>query len=287
MLKIGIESVGYFKYKENEAMGLEKAKSHGYDCLDYGDFTSPTSPLLNLPMKDYEKYLVGLKNEADRIGIEFNQAHGLWLMDEKDLAERKSNIEYYKKQIVGCAALGCHNLVIHPCCPGGWVWTGERDDKQLTLEGNLQVVESTLPIAKEHNVVICLENLPFQYYSLASTSAVKELVRLIDDKNVKICFDTGHSNCMKEDIYETVKLIGDDLACLHIHDDKNRQDRHMIPFFGDIDWEGFTKGLKEISFNGVISLETVISPKLPEPMRETMQRSLAGVARYLASKVQE
>jgi hypothetical protein len=57
----------------------------------------------------------------------------------------------------------------------------------------------------------------------------------------------------------------------------------LIPFFGKVDWEGFTKGLKDISFEDVISLDTLISPKMPEPMKETLQQSLADVARYLAS----
>lgn len=285
MLKIGIQSVAYFTYKQGEIAGMERAKKHGYDCLDYGDFTPPNSEVLNLPMEQYKEYLCWLKKQADKIGITFNQAHGLWWMNELNLEERKKNIEYYKKQIIGCSFLGCPNLVIHPCCPGGWIWTGVMDDKKGSLEANLRVLEAILPTAKEHSVTICLENLPFQHYSLSHTSAVKEIVRLIDDKNVKICFDTGHSNCMKEDVYQTLKLIGNDLACLHIHDDKNRQDRHLIPFLGEVDWEGFTKGLKEIAFDGVISLETSISPKMPEPMKETMQKSLADVARHLASKV--
>lgn len=286
MLKIGVQAGAYFRYRENETLGLQRAKSHGYDGLDYGEFTDPDSALLHLPMAEYENYLVSLKKTADQIGIGFHQAHGLWWMDERDPAERKSNIEYYKKQLIGCAFLECPNLVIHPCCPGGWIWTEGMDDKQTTLEGNLQVIEAILPTAKEYNVTICLENLPFQHYSLSLTSEVKQLVRTIDDENVKICFDVGHSKCMKEDIYETVKLLGDDLACLHVHDDTNhQQDRHMIPFFGAVDWEGFLKGLQEISFKGVFSLETCIPQKMPEPMKEHMQKNLADIARYLAAKV--
>ena len=56
---------------------------------------------------------------------------------------------------------------------------------------------------------------------------------------------------------------------------------------GDIDWDGFTRALGEIGYQGVMSLETVISDKMPEPMREGMQRSLAQIARYLAEKVGE
>ena len=76
MLKIGIQSVAYFTYKQGEIAGMERAKKHGYDCLDYGDFTPPNSELLNLPMEQYKEYLCWLKKQADKIGITFNQAHG-------------------------------------------------------------------------------------------------------------------------------------------------------------------------------------------------------------------
>ena len=111
-------------------------------------------------MPAYEKYLSGLKKDADSVGIKFYQAHGLWWMDEKTLEERESNIAHYQKQIIGCAMLGCPHLVIHPCCPGGWIWSGEIDDKQTSINANIEVIRAILPMAKEYNVTICLENLP-------------------------------------------------------------------------------------------------------------------------------
>lgn len=285
MLKTGIESVAYFRYGENEVVGLAKAKAHGYDCLDYADLAGAGSPLFKLSATEFERYLTWLKAKADENGIWFNQAHGLWFMDDKDEAERKSNIEYYKKEIEGCAYLGCPNLVIHTCLPGGWNG-GRAGETQMVFDENVKVIEAILPTAKEFGVTICVENLPFKGFSLSPARAVKELVRFIDDKNVKICLDTGHAHDLNEKPYETVKLLGDDLVCMHVHDNTSG-DRHYIPYQGAIDWDGFTRALGEIGYQGVMSLETVISDKMPEPMREGMQRSLAQIARYLAEKVGE
>lgn len=286
MLKIGIESIGYFSYQKNEVEGLIKAKEHGYDCLDYGEFSRPDSVVLNLSMDKYEAYLRWLKKQADEVGIMFNQAHGLWFMDEKNLKEREYNIECYKKQIIGCSFLGCPNLVIHPCCPGGWIWSGDKmDDRQASFQGNMEVIKAILPTAKEYGVTICLENLPFTNYSLTHTADVKEIVSTICDANVKVCLDLGHANVMGEDLYETVTMLGDDLRCLHIHDNNGVSDLHSIPYCGNMDWELLLRGLKEINFQGVISLETVIPTKMPEPMKSNMQRGLADIARYFALKV--
>ena len=44
MLKTGIESTAYFGVDDYE-QGLKKAKSHGFDCVDYQDMASPSSVL--------------------------------------------------------------------------------------------------------------------------------------------------------------------------------------------------------------------------------------------------
>ncbi|MBR1866978.1 MAG: sugar phosphate isomerase/epimerase [Clostridia bacterium] len=282
MIKTGIESVGYFTFGD-EKEGLEKAKAHGYDCLDYGGICADSSPLFTYSEENYEKYLVDLGNTAKRIGIEFFQAHGLWPKDDTTEELRERSITYYEKQIRGCAFLGCERLVIHTCMPDGWA--PEKDEK-VTFEENVKVLERLLPTAEKYGVKICVENLPFWHLSMARTEAVKKLVRAVDSKYAKICLDTGHANVMKENIYESVKTAGSDLEVLHVHDNTgSREDRHYIPYQGNIDWEGFVKGLNEIGYRGCMSLETVIAPRMPEPMREEMRIALAKIARHLASKV--
>ena len=45
------------------------------------------------------------------------------------------------------------------------------------------------------------------------------------------------------------------LCHLHIHDNFGKSDDHSQTFEGNIDWKGFVKGLKEISYQGVFMFE--------------------------------
>jgi sugar phosphate isomerase/epimerase len=74
---------------------------------------------------------------------------------------------------------------------------------------------------------------------------------------------------------------------MHVHDDRYGQDRHLIPFQGETDWDAFIGGLRDISYRGVISLETRIQPKTPQPIREEMELQLSRIAKYLAEAVEK
>ncbi len=282
MLKIGIQSNAYFTYGNGESEGLAAAKAHGYDCLDYQDICGANSPLFALSATAYEKYLTDLGKCAKDVGITFWQAHGLWGKDDTTEQLREQNLTYYKRQIEGCAYLGCKRLVVHPCMPFGW---GTDKEPELTFEMNVEVLQQLLPWAKEYGVIVCLENMPFPN-PVSTTGDMKRVVRAVDSPFVKICLDTGHAHVKKENIYQSVLTAADDLAALHVHDNwGNGEDRHYIPFQGSLDWDGFVKGLNEIGFNGCLSLETFVAMKTPEPMREQMRVALVGLAKYLAAKV--
>ena len=62
---------------------------------------------------------------------------------------------------------------------------------------------------------------------------------------------------------------------------------HLIPFQGEVEWDKFIKGLKDIKFDGCISLETGINRKTPLTILEQMQISLAQLARWFASQIEK
>ena len=49
-----------------------------------------------------------------------------------------------------------------------------------------------------------------------------------------------------------------------------------------IDWASVKQALQDISFTGVLSLESSLPRTLPEAQVENAQRLLAGIARQLA-----
>ena len=115
---------------------------------------------------------------------------------------------------------------------------------------------------------------------------MKKVLDGVNDEYIKSCLDTGHFNAVGKDIYSAIKLLGDHLSTLHVHDDRHGQDRHLWPYQGEVDWDGFARGLQAIGFNGVISLETQVCSGMPQPMREKFEKSLVQLTRLLADKVE-
>lgn len=280
MLKVGIESSAYFQLEDYEN-GFAKIRQHGYNCVDL-NIASPSLALYSLSEREYESYLTKIAKSAKLNDMEIFQAHGLWGGDMVvDTAEKRlRQIAFYKKQLRGLAFLNCKYLVIHPCMPFGW-W-GEAKDHDEILHIQMDELLAILPTAEEYGVTVCLENMPL---GISSSMFIKELVQTANHKLVKACFDTGHAHVHKENIRESVLLLGEDLRVLHVHDNNGRDDAHILPFQGSLDWDGFLNALREIGYDGCMSLETKIGDKTPEPMKENMQLSLAGIGRYLATKL--
>ncbi len=134
-------------------------------------------------------------------------------------------------------------------------------------------------------MTICAENQPFTAIEMSTVKAVKRLVREFNHPKLKVCLDTGHANVFHDDIAEDVRLLGDDLAALHVHDNKGNWDQHLIPYMGNIKWEEFLTALKEIGYKGAFTLETMVSTAMPQPIQEEMQLSLARLARQMADKI--
>ena len=282
MLKTGIISTAYFGY-DDYADGLKKAKSHGYDCVDFQGFISPSSPLYAYGETELRNYLDDLKSAADDAGVKLWQMHGLWPHDDATKESRAEVLLRHKKAIEAAGRLGVKYFVLHPAMPYGW---GQEPSLDEVYDITAERFYALLPTARENGVVLCIENMPFSKgHSFSCVKDIKDFVRRIDDESLKACFDSGHCFVTGDDHYDAIKLLCSDLAALHLHDDRSGQDRHLIPFQGDIDWNKVIAALREINFSGCISLETAISENTPQPIKERMQISLAEIARYIAREI--
>ena len=287
MLKTGIISDAYFTFDTYE-QGMPVMKSHGYDSIDYQGFGSiQNSPLYKMSDGELERYLTDIKDCATANGLEIHQLHGAWPhVDDMTAEGRAKTVEYFKKDIQGAKLLGCPRVVIHPLMPK--LYLGEDADEQEDFEVNGLVLETLAPVAKENGVTVCFENMPFQKTTVFSkVKQVKKLLSMVNHPYIKACLDTGHFNAEKGDLYESICLLGDDLSTLHVHDDRYGQDRHLIPFQGELDWDAFTRGLRDIKYQGVISLETRIQPQTPQPIKEGLELQLFRIAKYFAEEIEK
>lgn len=231
---------------------FKKMKEYGFDYADYdldgvlGDKTE----------EEYEAAVLAEKALADEAGVTIHQIHGHWRYPPHDETEelREERAEFMRRSICLAGKIGCKNWVIHMLMPFGANDGGIDDESFLKI--NLDFFRKLLPYAKENGVTICLENMPMELLTYSSTEKTLEIIRLINDDNFKLCLDTGHE-AIFGNVGDAVRLAGENLRTLHIHDNDGKHDRHWFVGMGVIDWSDFMAAIREINFDGVLSLEVV------------------------------
>jgi sugar phosphate isomerase/epimerase len=69
-----------------------------------------------------------------------------------------------------------------------------------------------------------------------------------------ICLDLGHAHLLG-DVIDAVETVSGFVTTTHVHDNRGRQDEHLLPFEGTIDWDGTLLALQKIGFDGVLMFE--------------------------------
>ena len=237
---------------------FDSSKRSNYEAIDLQIFISKDSIVYKLNDNEFNNYLLKLNKKLQKYHLIPYQLHSLWEFGDNKSDEEKNwdlILPYYIKAIEGAHILGVKYVVIHHRFPFGYFETEQT--KNYGKELNIKFLKKLLPYATKNDVTLCLENLPFdiEYSKINGTLSI---IKSINDDHVKMCLDTGHLNCIEKDkdIYKWIKKIGSNLKCLHVHDNLGDGDYHLLPWQGSINWDDFTKGLKEINFDGCISLET-------------------------------
>lgn len=273
---------GFCRYGEKR---YEKINEYGFQCVDFS-MADTAEEFYSLQEQEFSNFFYREKKLADASKIEISQVHAPWRWPPQDssLSERAERLEKMKKSIKATALLGCKYWVIHPIMPFG---TEDLDLNKSaeTWKMNLDFMKKLLRFAKKNGVTVCLENMPMPRFSMATPQKVLEFVNEINDENFKICLDTGHVAIFNDlSIADVIYSLGDKIKVLHIHDNNGTSDEHLAPYNGVTDWDGFTKALNEIDFNGVISLET--SPDLSYENEKFDEEciKLCEIAKELADK---
>ena len=283
-MKIGTVDGGFTStYGTKE--GLRRLRALGFECLDENCFVNTEQELFKLSTGDFEKHLKTVRKMIEDAGLLVNQTHGPWRWPPHDFTEedRAERFEKMSKSILGTVFLGSRNYVIHPIIP---FTTDDASHANDTWEMNLEFFGRLCEVARQHEVVICFENMPWKAFSMASPEAIVRFAKQINSPWFKVCLDTGHCLTLGIQPADAVRQVGKEyLQVLHVHDNNGVNDFHWLPYNGIGNWEEFTKALLEIGFDGTLSMETSISRKLPIDIRENAERMFFQIAAKLAGRL--
>lgn len=277
--------------------GYRKIREIGFDAVDANlDHLAPSGAVKDKTI--FDTFKPGMsdndavelfrpwKEAAEKSGIDNYQAHAPFpsrLYDNSDPDYDEYMMDILQKTIRGCEFIDCHNLVIHPFM----LKYVMQELPEQEYESNIERYMRLAPVAKEYGVTICLENMfrtdPHKQRKVSAIcNQPLEACKYIDDLNslagekvFGFCFDVGHANLCNLDPFEFIHIMGDRIQAFHVHDNNGLVDQHWAPYQGNVNWDRFCMGLKDIGFNKTMSFETFA--ELQKAKNELMDAQLSYI----------
>ncbi|MBA2302368.1 MAG: sugar phosphate isomerase/epimerase [Acidobacteria bacterium] len=139
-------------------------------------------------------------------------------------------------------------------------------------------VEEICKAAEPLGARVALEILPNDLSS--ATALVTMLERDFDGSSVGICMDFGHAHLMG-DVADATELAAEHLITTHVHDNRRREDDHLVPYQGTIDWAAALVTMLKIGYEGTYMME-VANTGSPAAVLAEAQRARLRIERALA-----
>ena len=254
--------------KEQDAL-FARIREWGFDGVEL--FLSPEEPA-DIPL--VRRTLDGMKLERTTCSVLPRESH----LVSADPDVRARGVDYLSRCVERTAELGAR-VMCGPLYAGLGLMTGRRRTEEewgWAVEG----LSSVASRAEKLGLTLCIEPLNrFETYFLNTLQDASQLVRDIGASNVRIHFDTFHSNIEERRPAAALQVIAEDLGHVHI----SENDRG-IPGSGHVDWRGVLSVLREIGYDGWLTIESFAEPDPELASAASIWRDLAPSGDELAQQ---
>lgn len=282
MKKIGIST-----YELQSIFGdkgaIDVALQVGADAIDF--FTnqySVSAPDTIFSKSDEEivEYFENIRLYAESKNIEIAQTHGRTRIFHNDAEQDRECLENARRDLLAASVLGAPVCVMHGVKS---TTVGCPEDTSPLFDINYEKFNIILEWAKKYNVKVATETSGFSSaFGVPEFDADSENFKKLfedvkkDSQNGEyfvVCIDTGHTNTVvrfgNSTVGDTIRMFGNNVSCLHLHDNDGLTDQHLPLFMGNIDWDDTFAALEEIGYMGVYNLEVNFACMGEEKVIET------------------
>lgn len=271
------------KISYNES--IRRLKAAGFTHIDL-NLASMDSPLNMFFSGDWEKKACALREDAEKLGITFIQAHAPYNPKRSFKAYTPEETAHFREVLMRGQRIaqicGVPNIVIHPLAE----INAPMEDVAAHVRYNYRFYEEFLNACDREGQYACFENLPLGYGQYAT-----QMLALMEEKNhhnVAVCWDFGHGqlNYPKRtwsDADQTcaIRMLGGHIRAVHVHDNLGKDDNHLLPFLGIIQWEKVLPALKEAGFTGDLVFEIKQNAGMPYELMDDSMKFCARVGEKL------
>lgn len=256
-------TVGEKNNVDDFKLGIERLENSKFNYANLNFFEIQEL----LDKNNYEEIFSDLIDFLKASSITFNIAHApIHYPFFFNNYYNRDDIDILKDRILKALDIskrvGVKRIVIHV---GTYLDENYNYDMEKSIEHNIKYLEPFVKKAVENNILVAIENgtqMEKDEPLFKNTAPyVDELIKIVEYYNKKyekevlgICFDFGHANVGKLDMYNEIMKIGSKLKVTHIHDNYGT-DSHNQPFDGTVNWNDIRRALTDINYNGELTSE--------------------------------
>jgi sugar phosphate isomerase/epimerase len=101
-------------------------------------------------------------------------------------------------------------------------------------------------------VKVAAEVIPNRLSDAITLSALIESE--LEPGQAGICLDFGHAHLMG-DVADAIETVAEHVITTHVHDNHGREDEHLVPYLGSINWDLALVTMQKIGYEGVYLME--------------------------------
>ncbi|MBO4836660.1 MAG: sugar phosphate isomerase/epimerase [Clostridia bacterium] len=228
----------------------------------------------------WPEFVESCAETIERTHITVCQAHAFYSQEPDAVLGNDAFLrdkEFTARTIRVAATLGAPWITLHPVY--GSRLPGMDADQMSAF--NLEFFKEMGETAAQAGIGIAIENMiapPFN-----DPERIMDLLdRLHDDTRFGFCLDTGHANMNRIDMPALILRLGGRLKTTHIHDNHGQRDEHLLPYLGDIEWDGIMHALHRSGYQGAFNFEVPQTTRnIPAVLHDDIIRYACTLGNYL------
>lgn len=190
-----------------------------------------------------------------------------------DNAQRQAAVREAEAALAILDRIPAGFVVVHLGTPSSKAAAG--DNSRAAASRSLQEIAAA---AEQRGARVAVEVIPNE---LSSTEAlVKMIERDFEGSTIGVCMDFGHAHLLG-DVADAIEIAAEHLITTHVHDNTGRQDDHLVPYQGTIDWPSALVTMLKIGYDGTYVLE-LANTGSPAAVLEEARRARQRIERALA-----
>jgi sugar phosphate isomerase/epimerase len=192
-------------------------------------------------------------------------------LSSPDAAKRKAAVDHWQRAVdVGCE-LGSPIINMVSAYPFGF---RDAEYPRITTKPLVQTFTNKIPAGldwdqnyrdyvaslkkcakacEKAGVMLSIEPHPFRY--LANTDGALRILEDVNSPAMGVNFDPSHMFPVGDFPNVTVYRLGKKIIHMHVSDNDGVTNVHWRPGMGKIDWHAMFQAMKEVGYDGVVSIE--------------------------------